>query len=77
MSEVNKAKTLYRPPKYLTYCLNYIACMVKNPESRMNIMPDIKNPSQSPYMNFLQNDVMYLLRITKKDLIQFNDDPVE
>jgi len=43
----------------------------------MMIIPDIKNPVGSQYLDFLANDVMFLCRITKKELSQFDEDPVE
>lgn len=40
-------------------------------------MPDLSNVENSVWMEFLKNDVLYLVKLTKEDLRMIEEDPVE
>lgn len=57
--------------------LKYLETMIKIPSSRIIIMPNLDDIENSPFFQFLTDDIFFMLRLTKTDLRTFNDDPVE
>lgn len=57
--------------------MNYLQTFIKIPESRKHLLPDLSNVESSVWMEFLKNDVLYLVKLTKEDLRMIEEDPVE
>jgi len=57
--------------------MNYLQTFIKVPESRKQFLPELSNVESSPWMSFLQEDVLNLVKLTKEDLRMFDEDPIE
>lgn len=57
--------------------MNYLQTFIKVPESRKQLLPDLQSVETSPWMKFLEEDVLNLVKLTKEDLRMFDEDPIE